>query len=79
MFSTPMLMISMDGKFYPELSMSAPLILDVYMVVFILTYPPWNSIMDNDWNIFIAEFSDLNMKLISMDKLTPLQEFSSIT
>ena len=33
--------------------------------------------MENSLNIFIVEFSDFNNKLTSLEKLSPLQEFSS--
>ena len=34
------------GKLYPEFSIHAPLILEGWMVMFSLTYPPWNSITE---------------------------------
>ena len=49
------------------------------MVMFSLTCKPWNSRMENNLNIFIAEFSDFNRKLSSLEKLYLLQDLSSST
>ena len=71
-----MLMKYQDEQFYSELSIHAPLIFEVWMVMLSLTYPPWCSITDKNLNIFISEFSDFNRKLSSLEKLHLLQDFS---
>ena len=43
------------------------------------TYPPWRSRTENNLNIFIAESSDSNRKLSSLDKIYLLQGFYSST
>ena len=62
-----MLMKSQDEQLYPEFFIRAPLILEGWIVMFSLTYPPWYSRMENNLNIFVAELSDFNRKLYSMD------------
>ena len=58
-----MLMKYQGEKFYPEFSIHAPLILEGRMVMFSLTYPPWNSKTNKNLNILIAELSEFNRKL----------------
>ena len=48
---------------HPDLYMRAHLILEVCMVMFSLTYPPWHSIMENNLNIFIAKLSELKKEI----------------
>ena len=46
-----MLMKYPDEKFYPELSICVPLILEVWMVIFSLTYPTYHSRTEKKLNI----------------------------
>ena len=74
-----MLIKYQDGKFYPYLFIHLLLMLEGLMVMFSLTYPPWRSITENKWKTFIAELSDFNRKLCSLEKISLLQDFSSST
>ena len=77
--SSHMLMKYQDGKVYPDFSMHVPLILEGKMVMFSLTYSHWRLRMKKNLKISIAEFSDFNKKLSSLEKLSLLPELSYIT
>ena len=74
-----MLMKSQYEKFYPGFSIHVPLILEGGMVMFSLNYPTQRSRTENNLKVFIAELSDFDRKLSSLEKLYCPQEFSSGT
>ena len=71
-----MLMIYQDGLYYPDFSIHVLLTLEGWMVMFNMIYPPWPSRTDNNLNIFMAELSDSNRKLWSLDTFSTLTDFS---
>ena len=50
-----MLMKYQYVQLYQDLYIRIPLILEVFVVMFSMTYPPWNSRTENNLNIKIAE------------------------
>ena len=67
------------GKLYQDLSIHMALILEGRMVMFSLTYPPWNSKTNKNLNILIAELSEFNRKLPYTEIMYLLQDLYSIT
>ena len=49
------------------------------MVFFSMTYPPWHSITDNNYKILIAELSNFNKKLSSLETLLIFQYMEALS
>ena len=79
MLSTFILMKYPDIKFCPDFSMNVNLVLGGWTVIFGWTYPTQYLRTENNLKIFKIYFSDFNIKLTSLEKLSSLQDLSYST